>query len=93
MVPEALMLLEEDGLIRARHGVGRCISDTPPHRHPTHPPPEELLAGAGRKLGGEAPPVHRAADAERPAGGTRRRMHDWYVPGEDVLLWVFRREL
>ena len=30
VVREALMLLEEDGLIRARRGVGRFVSDTLP---------------------------------------------------------------
>ena len=37
VVREALMLLEEDGLIRARRGVG-AMSRTPPDRHRSHPP-------------------------------------------------------
>lgn len=62
--PEALILLKEDGLIRARRGVGRFISDTLPRIGIQRIRPfKEVLAGAGQTLGGEAPPVRGAADA------------------------------
>ncbi|BAS07772.1 uncharacterized HTH-type transcriptional regulator YmfC [Arthrobacter sp. Hiyo4] len=51
VVREALMLLEEDGLIRARRGVGRFVSDTLPRIGIERIRPfEEVLGGPGRHL-------------------------------------------
>ncbi|RKO26142.1 N-acetyltransferase [Pseudarthrobacter phenanthrenivorans] len=37
--------------------------------------------------------MERAHSLYRSLGFRRAPERDWYVPGEDVLLWVFRREL
>ncbi|MBT2519822.1 GntR family transcriptional regulator [Arthrobacter sp. ISL-28] len=51
VVREALMLLEEDGLIRARRGVGRFVSDTLPRIGIERIRPfEEVLGGPGQHL-------------------------------------------
>ncbi|MEU6059208.1 GntR family transcriptional regulator [Streptomyces sp. NPDC047097] len=45
---EALLLLQEDGLVTVRRGVGRTVSDRPPRRGFEHVRPlEELLGTAG----------------------------------------------
>jgi GntR family transcriptional regulator len=50
VVREALMLLEEDGLIRARRGVGRFVSDTLPRIGIERIRPfEEVLGGPGHQ--------------------------------------------
>lgn len=52
VVREALMLLEEDGLIRGRRSVGRFVSNTipPQHRDRTLWPFEEVLGGPGHQV-------------------------------------------
>lgn len=48
VVREALMLLEEDGLIITKRGVGRFVADSIPHEGPDEfQPLEQLLAEAG----------------------------------------------
>ncbi|MET9800640.1 GntR family transcriptional regulator [Streptomyces sp. NPDC006368] len=44
---EALLLLQEDGLLTVRRGVGRTVSDRPPRRGFEHIQPLEELIGAG----------------------------------------------
>ncbi|EFG10152.1 Transcriptional regulator, GntR family, partial [Streptomyces clavuligerus] len=45
---EALLLLQEDGLVTVRRGVGRTVSPSPPRRgYERLRPLEELLAGGG----------------------------------------------
>ncbi|MFT4285740.1 MAG: GntR family transcriptional regulator [Protaetiibacter sp.] len=51
VVREALMLLEEDGLIVTRRGIGRFVADTIPHEEEDgFPPLEELFAGEGARV-------------------------------------------
>jgi len=51
VVREALMLLEEDGLIVTKRGVGRFVSDALPHEGPAgFQPLEALLAEPGAEL-------------------------------------------
>jgi DNA-binding GntR family transcriptional regulator len=51
VVREALMLLEEDGFIRARRGVGRFVSDTLPRIGIERIRPfEEVLGGPGHQV-------------------------------------------
>ncbi|MEV0091071.1 GntR family transcriptional regulator [Streptomyces sp. NPDC050738] len=48
---EALLLLQEDGLLSVRRGVGRTVNDSPPRRGYEHIQPlEELLAARVRPL-------------------------------------------
>ncbi|MDQ1007286.1 GntR family transcriptional repressor for pyruvate dehydrogenase complex [Streptomyces sp. V4I23] len=47
---EALLLLQEDGLLSVRRGVGRTVNDSPPRRGYEHIQPLEDLLGAGRAL-------------------------------------------
>lgn len=52
VVREALMLLEEDGLITTKRGVGRFVSDSIPHRDlGEFQPLESLLRQPGMQLG------------------------------------------
>ncbi|MET9430605.1 MULTISPECIES: GntR family transcriptional regulator [unclassified Streptomyces] len=44
---EALLLLQEDGLLSVRRGVGRTVNDSPPRRGFEHIQPLEELIGAG----------------------------------------------
>ncbi|MEU9980947.1 GntR family transcriptional regulator [Streptomyces sp. NPDC050856] len=44
---EALLLLQEDGLLSVRRGVGRTVADGPPRRGFEHIQPLEELIGAG----------------------------------------------
>ncbi|WP_031073967.1 GntR family transcriptional regulator [Streptomyces sp. NRRL S-118] len=44
---EALLLLQEDGLLSVRRGVGRTVNDGPPRRGFEHIQPLEELIGAG----------------------------------------------
>ncbi|MFJ9796806.1 GntR family transcriptional regulator [Streptomyces sp. NPDC101145] len=44
---EALLLLQEDGLLSVRRGVGRTVNDQPPRRGFEHVRPLEELLGAG----------------------------------------------
>ncbi|MEU5217635.1 GntR family transcriptional regulator [Streptomyces sp. NPDC020807] len=47
---EALLLLQEDGLLSVRRGVGRTVNDRPPRRGFEHVQPLEELIGAGGPL-------------------------------------------
>lgn len=47
---EALLLLQEDGLLSVRRGVGRTVNDQPPRRGFEHIQPLEELIGAGAPL-------------------------------------------
>lgn len=47
---EALLLLQEDGLLSVRRGVGRTVNDHPPRRGFEHIQPLEELIGAGTPL-------------------------------------------
>lgn len=47
---EALLLLQEDGLVSVRRGVGRTVNDRPPRRGFEHIQPLEELIGAGTPL-------------------------------------------
>lgn len=47
---EALLLLQEDGLLTVRRGVGRTVNDAPPRRGFEHVQPLEELIGAGAPL-------------------------------------------
>ncbi|MFJ5699023.1 GntR family transcriptional regulator [Arthrobacter sp. NPDC093139] len=82
VVREALMLLEEDGLIRARRGVGRFVSDTLPRIGIERIRPfEEVLGGPGQHL--EIKRIQRerqpASEFVAPGVGVE--------PGADVWLW------
>ncbi|MFE5543099.1 GntR family transcriptional regulator [Streptomyces sp. NPDC056534] len=47
---EALLLLQEDGLLTVRRGVGRTVNDRPPRRGFEHVQPLEELIGTGTPL-------------------------------------------
>ncbi|MEV8589198.1 GntR family transcriptional regulator [Streptomyces sp. NPDC051180] len=47
---EALLLLQEDGVLTVRRGVGRTVNDRPPRRGFEHVQPLEELIGAGSPL-------------------------------------------
>ncbi|MEU7070361.1 GntR family transcriptional regulator [Streptomyces narbonensis] len=47
---EALLLLQEDGLLTVRRGVGRTVNDRPPRRGFEHVQPLEELIGSGGPL-------------------------------------------
>ncbi|MGW8763936.1 GntR family transcriptional regulator [Streptomyces sp. NPDC055815] len=47
---EALLLLQEDGVLTVRRGVGRTVNDRPPRRGFEHVQPLEQLIGAGAPL-------------------------------------------
>lgn len=51
------------------------------------------LAGIGAISITSATFMERAHELYRSLGFRRAPERDWYVPGEDVLLWVFRLEL
>ncbi|RAX44293.1 GntR family transcriptional regulator [Arthrobacter sp. AQ5-06] len=82
VVREALMLLEEDGLIRARRGVGRFVADTLPRIGVERIRPfEEVLGGPGQHL--EIKRIQRerepASEFVAPGVGVE--------PGADCWLW------
>jgi GntR family transcriptional regulator len=82
VVREALMLLEEDGLIRARRGVGRFVADTLPRIGIERIRPfEEVLGGPGQHI--EIKRVQRerqpASEFVAPGVGVE--------PGADCWLW------
>nr|WP_308287810.1 GntR family transcriptional regulator [Arthrobacter sp. MAHUQ-56] len=82
VVREALMLLEEDGLIRARRGVGRFVSDTLPRIGIERIRPfEEVLEGPGKTLEVKRTQALRQAASEFVAPGIG------VVPGTDCWLW------
>ncbi|MER5207267.1 GntR family transcriptional regulator [Streptomyces sp. NPDC002825] len=47
---EALLLLQEDGVLTVRRGVGRTVNDRPPRRGFEHVQPLEQLIGSGAPL-------------------------------------------
>jgi GntR family transcriptional regulator len=82
VVREALMLLEEDGLIRARRGVGRFVADTLPRIGIERIRPfEEVLGGPGQHI--EIKRIQRelqpASEFVAPGVGVE--------PGADCWLW------
>ncbi|WP_026531500.1 GntR family transcriptional regulator [Arthrobacter sp. H41] len=82
VVREALMLLEEDGLVRARRGVGRFVTDSLPRLGIERIQPfEELLTTPGHPVSVErVQTVHQpASQFIAPGIGVR--------PDEDFLLW------
>ncbi|MBT2534592.1 GntR family transcriptional regulator [Arthrobacter sp. ISL-69] len=82
VVREALMLLEEDGLIRARRGVGRFVSDTLPRIGIERIRPfEEVLGGPGKQVEIKRTQVVRQPASEFAAPGVG------VEPGSDVWLW------
>ena len=82
VVREALMLLEEDGLIRARRGVGRFVSDTLPRIGIERIRPfEEVLGGPGQRLEIKRVQVVRQPASEFAAPGIG------VEPGADCWLW------
>ena len=82
VVREALMLLEEDGLIRARRGVGRFVSDTLPRIGIERIRPfEEVLGGPGQTLEVKRTQLVRQAASEFVAPGIG------VEPGTDCWLW------
>ena len=82
VVREALMLLEEDGLVTARRGVGRFVSDTLPRVGIERISPfEEILAGPGQTLEVKRTQSIRQAASEFIAGGIG------VEPGTDCWLW------
>ena len=82
VVREALMLLEEDGLIRARRGVGRFVSDTLPRIGIERIRPfEEVLAGPAQQLEVKRIQVVRQPASEFAAPGVG------VEPGTDCWLW------
>ena len=82
VVREALMLLEEDGLIRARRGVGRFVSDTLPRIGIERIRPfEEVLGGPGHQVQIKRIQVERQPASEFVAPGVG------IEPGSDCWLW------
>ncbi|WP_457966113.1 GntR family transcriptional regulator [Arthrobacter sp. D1-29] len=82
VVREALMLLEEDGLIRARRGVGRFVSDTLPRIGIERIRPfEEVLGGPGQHLEIKRVRIEREAASEFVAPGVA------VDPGADCWIW------
>lgn len=82
VVREALMLLEEDGLIRARRGVGRFVSDTVPRIGIERVRPfEEVFAASGQEVEIKRVQVVRQAASEFAAPGIG------VEPGDDCWLW------
>lgn len=82
VVREALMLLEEDGLIRARRGVGRFVSDSLPRIGIERIRPfEEVLGGPGQQLEVKRIRVVREEASEFVAPGLG------VEPGADCWLW------
>lgn len=82
VIREALMLLEEDGLVRAKRGVGRFVCESLPRLGIEHLQPfEELLDTPGHEL-----MLKRIQEVRQPAS-------EFIAPGigvrpdEDALLW------
>ena len=82
VIREALMLLEEDGLTRARRGVGRFVADSLPRIGIEHIRPfDQLLGGTDQDI-----QVKRVAAIKQPAS-------EFVAPGigvqpdEDVWFW------
>ncbi len=82
VVREALMLLEEDGLIRARRGVGRFVSDTLPRIGIERIRPfEEVLGSPGQQIEVKRVQVVRQEASEFVAPGIG------VEPGTECWLW------
>ncbi|TLM81923.1 GntR family transcriptional regulator [Pseudarthrobacter sp. NamE2] len=82
VVREALMLLEEDGLIRARRGVGRFVSDTLPRIGIERIQPfEDVLGSPGQRVEVKRTQVVRQPASEFVAPGVG------VEPGTDSWLW------
>ncbi|MDQ0029684.1 GntR family transcriptional regulator [Arthrobacter bambusae] len=82
VVREALMLLEEDGLIRARRGVGRFVADTLPRIGIERIRPfEEVLGGPGKHVEIKRTQVVKQPASEFAAPGVGIN------PGDDCWLW------
>ncbi|WP_395402109.1 GntR family transcriptional regulator [Arthrobacter sp. UC242_113] len=82
VVREALMLLEEDGLIRARRGVGRFVSDTLPRIGIERIRPfEDVLGGPGHQVEIKRIQVEKQPASEFVAPGVG------VEPGTEVWLW------
>ncbi|MBT2530951.1 GntR family transcriptional regulator [Arthrobacter sp. ISL-48] len=82
VVREALMLLEEDGLIRARRGVGRFVSDSLPRIGIERIRPfEEVLGSPGQQVEVKRILVERQPASEFVAPGIG------IEPGSDTWLW------
>lgn len=82
VVREALMLLEEDGLIRARRGVGRFVSDTLPRIGIERIRPfEEVIGGPDHQVEIKRIQVEKQPASEFVAPGVG------VEPGSDVWLW------
>ncbi|WP_426976386.1 GntR family transcriptional regulator [Pseudarthrobacter sp. O4] len=82
VVREALMLLEEDGLIWARRGVGRFVADTLPRIGIERIRPfEEVLGGPGQHLEIKRVLRERQPASEFVAPGVG------VEPGADCWLW------
>jgi GntR family transcriptional regulator len=74
VVREALMLLEEDGLIRARRGVGRFVSDTLPRIGIERIQPfEDVLGSPGQQVEVKRTQVVRQAGLRIRRPGHRRQ--------------------
>lgn len=88
VIREALMLLEEDGLVRAKRGVGRFVCESLPRLGIEHLQPfEDLLEAPGHELS-----LKRMQEVDQPAS-------EFIAPGigvspdEEALLWetvIFR---
>ncbi|QDY79836.1 GntR family transcriptional regulator [Streptomyces qinzhouensis] len=79
---EALLLLQEDGLLSVRRGVGRTVNDAPPRRgYEQLQPLERLLTAADAPL--RVRPVARAE--EEPTDFTTQHLHA--PAGTELRFW------
>jgi DNA-binding GntR family transcriptional regulator len=78
---EALLLLQEDGLISVRRGVGRTVSDSPPPRGHEHIQPLEELLATGSVL--RVRPVLR--EVEEPTDFTTQQLRA--AAGAELRFW------
>ncbi|MGV9315816.1 GntR family transcriptional regulator [Streptomyces sp. NPDC003691] len=78
---EALLLLQEDGLLSVRRGVGRTVNDAPPRRGYEQLQPLEQLLSPGTPL--RVRPVARAE--EEPTDFTTQHLHA--QAGNELRFW------
>ncbi|MEU5974673.1 GntR family transcriptional regulator [Streptomyces sp. NPDC047315] len=78
---EALLLLQEDGLLTVRRGVGRTVNAAPPRRGYEHLQPLEELLGTGGAL--RVRPLAR--DVEEPTDFTTQHLHA--AAGSELRFW------
>ncbi|AZK97426.1 MULTISPECIES: GntR family transcriptional regulator [Streptomyces] len=78
---EALLLLQEDGLLSVRRGVGRTVNDAPPRRGYEQLQPLEQLLGSGTPL--RVRPVARAE--EEPTDFSTQHLHA--PAGTELRFW------